>query len=107
MKILTAKLIKKYIYINLPTYRCFQYIPILLLLTNTLKTDYESYDTARKNLKKAEETSNLESEEESRKRKLPARLISESDNDTDIESDIEGKTFIINFYTSNSNLALF
>lgn len=54
--------------------------------------DYEDYDTARKNLKKAEETSNLESEEESRKRKLPARLISESDNDTDIESDIEGKT---------------
>ncbi|XP_052707614.1 DNA topoisomerase 2-alpha-like isoform X2 [Crassostrea angulata] len=54
--------------------------------------DYEDYDTARKYLKKAEETSNLESEEESRKRKLPARLISESDNDTDIESDIEGKT---------------
>lgn len=49
-----------------------------------------------KTLKKTEETSNLESEdpEESRKRKLPARLISESDNDTDIESDSEGKTLI-------------
>lgn len=53
--------------------------------------DYEDYDTANKYLKKkkAEETSYMESEEESRKRKLPARLISESDNDTDIESDIE------------------
>lgn len=54
--------------------------------------DYEDYDTARKNLKKRERHLIWESEEESRKRKLPARLISESDNDTDIESDIEGKT---------------
>ncbi|XP_062569804.1 uncharacterized protein LOC134231846 [Saccostrea cucullata] len=53
--------------------------------------DYEDYETARKNLKKAEETSNLESEEDSRKRKLPARLISESESGTDIESDEEGK----------------
>lgn len=64
-------------------------------MTNTSKTDYEDYDTARKYLKKAEEASNLASDEESRKRKLPARLISESDNDTDTESDIEGKTLII------------
>ncbi|XP_061180189.1 uncharacterized protein LOC133188704 [Saccostrea echinata] len=53
--------------------------------------DYEDYETARKNLKKAEETSNLESEEDSRKRKQPSRLISESESGTDIESDTEGR----------------
>lgn len=41
--------------------------------------------------KKTEETSNLESEDDSRKRKLPTRLISESESGTDIDSDIEDK----------------
>lgn len=54
-----------------------------------------------------EEIFNLESEEELWKRKFLVRLISELDNDIDIESDIEGKIFIINFYISNLNLVLF
>lgn len=42
------------------------------------------------------------------KRKFLVRLISELDNDIDIESDIEGNIFIIiNFYISNLNLVLF
>lgn len=55
-----------------------------------------------------EEIFNLESEEELWKRKFLVRLISELDNDIDIESDIEGNILIIiNFYISNLNLVLF
>lgn len=67
-------------------------------------TDYEDYETARKNLKKAEETSNLESEEDSRKRKLPTRLISESESGTDIDSDIEDKKNLHQFLFNVSYL---
>ena len=48
---------------------------------------------ARKFLKKAEETSNLESEEDSRKRKPTRRLISESRSETDDDSDLDGNNF--------------
>nr|XP_022337283.1 uncharacterized protein LOC111133306 [Crassostrea virginica] len=46
---------------------------------------------ARKFLKKAEETSNLKSEEDSRKRKPTSRLISESRSETDDDSDLDAR----------------
>ncbi|XP_046578930.1 uncharacterized protein LOC124286598 [Haliotis rubra] len=44
-----------------------------------LGKDYPDYGTARKYCKRAEDTSNLESEDESRRRKRPHRLISENE----------------------------
>ena len=45
---------------------------------------------ARKFLKKAEETSNLESEEDSWKQKPTRRLISQSMSETNDDSDLDG-----------------
>ncbi|XP_061190147.1 uncharacterized protein LOC133198007 [Saccostrea echinata] len=54
-----------------------------------LGQDYEDYDTARKYCKKAEETSNFETDDDTRKKKTPARFYSSSESEDD--NDIDGK----------------